>query len=77
MIFSRAWAMPNADTFSIKPIGEFVQRYLTKSTSFGWNSAGMGISRGFDLIELLTVCHGAAHNDTICVAERRTTFDCV
>jgi hypothetical protein len=39
--------------------------------SFGWNSAGMGVSRGFDLIECVVVCHGAAHNDTICIAEAR------
>jgi hypothetical protein len=26
--FSRCFAMPNADTFSVKPIGEFVRRYL-------------------------------------------------
>lgn len=31
MKFSRTWAMPNADTFSVKPIGEFVQRYLSAS----------------------------------------------
>lgn len=29
--FSRHWAMPNADTFSVKPIGEFVRRYLVES----------------------------------------------
>lgn len=29
--FSRVWAMPNADTFSVKPIGEFVKRYLAES----------------------------------------------
>ncbi len=40
--------------------------------SFGWNSAGMGLGRGFELIELMTVCHGAAHNDTICIAEQLT-----
>ena len=28
MIFSRIWAMPSADTFSIKPIGDFVRKYL-------------------------------------------------
>lgn len=39
--------------------------------SFGWNSAGMGLKRGFEIIEIMLVCHGAAHNDTICVAERR------
>lgn len=39
--------------------------------SFGWNSVGMGGGRGFDLVEVLMVCHGGAHNDTICLAERR------
>lgn len=39
--------------------------------SFGWNSGGMGKSRGFEQIELLLVCHGGAHNDTICLAEQR------
>ena len=39
--------------------------------SFGWNSAGMGKKRGYELEEILLVCHGAAHNDTICVAERK------
>lgn len=39
--------------------------------SFGWNSAGMGHKYGFEQIELLLVCHGGAHNDTICLAERR------
>lgn len=39
--------------------------------SFGWNSAGMGIKHGFQIEEIMIVCHGAAHNDTICLAERR------
>ncbi len=39
--------------------------------SFGWNSAGMGIKHSFEQIEILLCCHGAAHNDTICLAERR------
>ena len=169
MKMRREWAMPNADTFDCNPIGDFVQRYLAKSTvsvdpfarnkrlathtndlnpateaehhmdaedfvrmlhvrgvtadlvifdppysneqisrsyraagftptmettqngamyarvrdaiseivepggwvlSFGWNSGGMGKKRGFSLHEVLLVCHGGAHNDTICVAER-------
>jgi hypothetical protein len=41
--------------------------------SFGWNSAGMGKKHGFEQIEILLCCHGAAHNDTICLAERRCT----
>lgn len=39
--------------------------------SFGWNSQGMGKKHGFEIEEILLVCHGANHNDTICVAERR------
>jgi hypothetical protein len=39
--------------------------------SFGWSSAGMGIKHGFEQVEILLVCHGAAHNDTICLAEKR------
>ncbi len=168
MKFSRVWAMPNSETFSVPPIGNFVRRYLlsskvsvdpfarnkdwathtndlnpntsaqhhmdaemflnqlsTKETrcdlmlldppysprqisecykeagitcgmketqnaalykrikdaivpvlqpgatvlSFGWTSSGMGKERGFEIIEIMLVCHGGAHNDTICVAE--------
>jgi len=169
--FSRVWGMPNSDTFSVKPIGEFVWRYIDKSKcsidpfarnknwathtndlnpnteaqhhydaeeflsrafqqgtradllifdppysprqisecyksigrevgmegtqngrlyrrvrdaamplllpgaivlSFGWNSAGMGKERGFQIIELMLVAHGGGHNDTICLAEQFT-----
>ncbi len=170
MIFTRIFAMPNSETFSVKPIGEFVQKYLTASKrsidpfardkrwatrtndlspetqaefhldaeafcdlmsftengfdlgifdppysprqisecyksvgrtvgmegtqngalyrrvrdaldevinpggivlSFGWNSAGMGKKRNYELIEILLVNHGGGHNDTICIAERK------
>lgn len=37
----------------------------------GWNSNGMGKARGFHLVELLLVAHGAAHNDTIVTVEKR------
>lgn len=168
--FSRVFAMPNAETFSIRPIGYFVQTYLARSKvsvdpfsrncqwatytndinpntcaqshqdaeaflkelrgdgvsadlglfdppysprqisehyrdaglrvtaedtqnghlykrvrdaltdiitpggivlSFGWQSAGMGVGRGYTLLETLLVPHGGAHNDTICIAERK------
>lgn len=39
--------------------------------SFGWNSVGFGKSRGYEIQEILLVAHGGAHNDTICVAERK------
>lgn len=39
--------------------------------SFGWNTHGMMTHRTYQLEEVLLVCHGQAHNDTICIAERK------
>ena len=39
--------------------------------SFGWQSVGMGINRGYELFETMLVAHGGGHNDTICIAERK------
>jgi hypothetical protein len=39
--------------------------------NFGWNSSGMGKDRGYEIVEILLVAHGSAHNDTICMAERK------
>lgn len=142
MKIERIWSMPNAKTFTIKPIKELLERYIkgdcldpfpykyekdatdyltdieddsynyavfdppysprqlkecykglgeydTKCStwsnwknllskkikkggiviSFGWNTNGMGMSRGFEIIEILLVAHGGNHNDTICVVE--------
>lgn len=170
MKFSRTWAMPDSDTFSVPPIGKFVQSYLAESQvsidpfarnkpwathtndlnpettaqhhldaekfllhlaaegvkadliifdppysprqisecykavglevgmketqsallyqrvrnaiisvatedaivlSFGWNTVGMGKRHSFEQIEIMLCCHGGAHNDTICLAEKR------
>ena len=40
--------------------------------SFGWNSNGFGINRGFEIIEILIVAHGGHKNDTIVTVERKT-----
>ena len=40
--------------------------------SFGWNSNGFGKSHGFKKMEILLIAHGAGHNDTICVVEKKT-----
>jgi len=40
--------------------------------SCGWNSVGFGVMLGFELIEVLLVCHGGDHNDTIVTVERKT-----
>jgi hypothetical protein len=37
--------------------------------SFGWSSVGMG--KGWSVERIMLVSHGGAHNDTICMAERR------
>ncbi len=39
--------------------------------SFGWNSNGMNLNRGFEIIEILLVAHGMHRNDTICVVEKK------
>lgn len=39
--------------------------------SFGWNTVGMGKGRGFDIVEILVVCHGGNRNDTLCTVERK------
>lgn len=43
--------------------------------SFGWNSQGFGIKRGFKIVEILLVAHGGAHNDTIVVVERKVSTE--
>jgi predicted methyltransferase len=37
--------------------------------SFAWDSTGIGQKRGFEIMELLLMCHGACHNDTIVTIE--------
>lgn len=37
--------------------------------SFGWNSCGFGLKRGFKIVEILLLCHGGSHNDTIITVE--------
>lgn len=39
--------------------------------TFGWNTVGMGKKLGFEIIEILLVCHGSDHNDTIVTVERK------
>jgi len=39
--------------------------------SFGWDSTGMGINRGFEIVEILLINHGGHHHDTIVTVERR------
>jgi len=36
-----------------------------------WDSTGMGKKRGFNINEILLICHGACHNDTIVTIETK------
>ena len=46
--------------------------------SFGWNSNGIGKKNGFEIIEVLLISHGSAHNDTIVTIERKLNYaNCV
>jgi hypothetical protein len=42
---------------------------------FGWNSNGIGKTRGFELEEVLLIPSGSNHNDLICTAERKLIID--
>lgn len=39
--------------------------------SCGWNTNGIGKTRGFKIEEILLVAHGGPHNDTIITVERK------
>ncbi len=47
----------------------------SKVISFGWNSGGIGKTRGFVQEEIMLVAHGGAHYDTIVTIERKATKD--
>lgn len=47
----------------VKPGGRVV--------SCGWNSNGIGMTRGFEMETVLIVAHGGGHNDTIVTVERK------
>lgn len=39
--------------------------------SFCWDSTGVGAKRGFSIVEIRLICHGACHNDTIVTVDRK------
>jgi len=40
-----------------------------KCISFGWNTVGVGKTRGFEIVRILLVCHGSVRNDTLVTVE--------
>lgn len=45
--------------------------------SFSWDSCGMGKKRDFTIKEILLVCHGACHNDTIVTVEQKVYYQTI
>ena len=39
--------------------------------SFGWNTNGFGIARGFEVVEIMTIAHGGSKNDTLVTVEKK------
>jgi hypothetical protein len=61
---SSFWSRPKDQIARIlKPGGKVI--------SFGWNSSGLGKTRGFTKNRILLICHGSAHPDTIVVVETK------
>lgn len=42
--------------------------------SFGWNTSGLGLKNGFQIIEILIICHGSNRNDTLVTVEQKQTL---
>lgn len=58
------WAKCKDEIRRILPLGGMV-------ISFCWDSTGMGKKRGFEIVEIMLLCHGACHNDTIVTIEKK------
>jgi hypothetical protein len=46
-----------------------------KALSFGWDSNGVGVNRGFQKRRIRLVAHGSSRNDTICVSETKVEWE--
>ena len=67
MSFEDSKRFPN----SVKEIAATKIKTGGYAISFGWNSGGFGIKRGFKIVEILLVPHGGHHNDTIVTVEQK------
>lgn len=60
----KSWSDWKTAVSEIVPVGGVV-------LSCGWNTVGMGAKHSFELVEVLIVCHGGVHNDTLVTVERK------
>ena len=61
---SSYWGNQKKEISRIVKIGGYVM-------TFGWNSGGIGKTKGFEIVEILMVAHGGWHNDTIVTIEKK------
>lgn len=54
-----------------KEISRIVKKKGGIVITCGWNSGGIGKTKGFEIIEILLVPHGGWHNDTIVTVEKK------
>jgi hypothetical protein len=72
--FGRKVTQRDTQGATLTAVRDKVAKLLTPDglvISCGWNSVGMGVSRGFRIVEVLLVSHGMHHNDTIVIVEER------
>jgi hypothetical protein len=68
--------MPHSRTQGWHKVKDLAARIVVSggiAISFGWNSNGFGIERGFRKETIMLVSHGGAHNDTIITVERKVS----
>lgn len=58
------WGNQKKEISRIIKVGGYVM-------TFGWNSGGIGKTKGFEIVEILMVAHGGWHNDTIVTIEKK------
>ena len=63
------WHTSSAWGASLKKEAARVTKIGGKVICFGWNSMGIGKSRGFEMKRILLVPHGGSKNDTIVTVE--------
>lgn len=68
MTSGKFWGQIKDEIARVVPVGG-------KVVSFGWNSGGIGKSRGFEITRILMVAHGGQHNDTIVTVETKVRGD--
>lgn len=69
------WHTSAGNTSAVKDEAARIIKAGGLALCFAWNSMGLGINRGFEMIEILLVPHGGSKNDTIVTVERKLTKD--